>query len=166
MATDQATRRNLGCSLRYALPGMCFRAAHQHPGPLPYCAVQRNDTDVPSDKACSRQFHRKVSLYILLVIPLIPVPMHSLVSAYDILLMYGQIPTVGLLDNMVYDIIPQVPGAIGNVTVNASVYEVQCVAIPATWRTLFEFDTSININPGYVVYPNATYASLTLPCMS
>ena len=39
-------------------------------------------------------------------------------------------PTLGLLDNMVYDVIPQVAGATGNATVNASVYDVQCMSIP------------------------------------
>ncbi|EKM54969.1 uncharacterized protein PHACADRAFT_208510 [Phanerochaete carnosa HHB-10118-sp] len=54
----------------------------------------------------------------------------NMVSAYDILLVYDQIPTVGLLDNMVYDIVPQVPSATGNAKVNASMYEVQCMALP------------------------------------
>ena len=31
---------------------------------------------------------------------------------------------------MVYDIIPSVPSAVGNVTVNASIYDVDCLAVP------------------------------------
>ena len=54
----------------------------------------------------------------------------SLVSTYDILLTYGQMPTVGLVENMVYDIIPVVPQATGNTTVNASLYNVECAAVP------------------------------------
>ncbi|GJE98968.1 hypothetical protein PsYK624_152060 [Phanerochaete sordida] len=55
-----------------------------------------------------------------------------MVSAYDILLVYNQTSKVGLLDNlnMVYDVIPPVAGAIGNATVNASIYHVQCSALP------------------------------------
>lgn len=49
---------------------------------------------------------------------------------YDILLSYGQVPTLGLMDNMVYDLVPPVQQAVGNVTVNASIYNVQCYALP------------------------------------
>lgn len=38
--------------------------------------------------------------------------------------------TPGLVDNMVYDMIPTVPSASGITTVNASLYEVDCRAIP------------------------------------
>lgn len=54
----------------------------------------------------------------------------SEVSSYDILLFYNQFTTIGLIENMVYDIIPSVPSAIGNTTVNASTYEVDCAAVP------------------------------------
>ncbi|GJE98956.1 hypothetical protein PsYK624_151940 [Phanerochaete sordida] len=54
----------------------------------------------------------------------------NMVSAYDALLSYNQIAKVGLLDNIVYDILPQTPGALGNASVNASIYEVQCMALP------------------------------------
>lgn len=46
--------------------------------------------------------------------------------AYDILSVYGQIPTPGLLDNMVYDLIPALPTARGAAFVNASLYDVDC----------------------------------------
>ncbi|GJE99694.1 hypothetical protein PsYK624_159650 [Phanerochaete sordida] len=54
----------------------------------------------------------------------------NMVSAYDGLLSYNQINKIGLLDSMVYDVVPQVPGASGNATVNAAVYDVQCMALP------------------------------------
>ena len=44
--------------------------------------------------------------------------------------MLGQTPPVGLVDNMIYDIIPSVSGAVGNATVNATIFEVQCQALP------------------------------------
>lgn len=50
--------------------------------------------------------------------------------AYDILSIYGQFPTMGLADNMVYDVIPAIPSAVGLTAVNASVYEVDCAALP------------------------------------
>ncbi|EKM52091.1 uncharacterized protein PHACADRAFT_187439, partial [Phanerochaete carnosa HHB-10118-sp] len=55
------------------------------------------------------------------------------VSAYDILLVYDQpeVPTLGLQDNMVYDVIPQVSFASGSAMVNASVYSVDCAALPS-----------------------------------
>ncbi|GJE98952.1 hypothetical protein PsYK624_151900 [Phanerochaete sordida] len=75
----------------------------------------------------------------------------NMVSAYDALLSYNQIEKIGLLDNMVYDIVPQVPGAFGHATVNASIYDVQCMALPniaksnistagSTPTTFFEMD--------------------------
>ena len=48
-------------------------------------------------------------------------------SAYYLL---GQTPPIGLTDNMIYDIIPVVQGAVGNATVNATIFEVQCQALP------------------------------------
>ena len=36
----------------------------------------------------------------------------------------------GLSDNMVYDIIQPVPSAVGNTTVNASAYDVDCMLVP------------------------------------
>ena len=39
-------------------------------------------------------------------------------------------PTLGLQENMIYDIIPSIPSAIGKATVNASVYDVDCAALP------------------------------------
>lgn len=44
--------------------------------------------------------------------------------------MYDQLPTTGLIDNVVYDVIPQVPNASGNTTANATVFDVQCYAMP------------------------------------
>lgn len=65
----------------------------------------------------------------------------SQASSYDILMVYDQVPTLGLLDNMVYDVIPTVPSAVGNTTVNASVYEVNCAALQDVPHPLTAFDT-------------------------
>ncbi|GJE91632.1 hypothetical protein PsYK624_077820 [Phanerochaete sordida] len=51
-------------------------------------------------------------------------------SAYDILLFSDQVPTLGLQENMIYDIIPTIPSAYGSTAVNASVYDVDCTALP------------------------------------
>ncbi|EKM52147.1 uncharacterized protein PHACADRAFT_151151 [Phanerochaete carnosa HHB-10118-sp] len=61
-------------------------------------------------------------------------------SAYDILPVYDQVPMLGLQDNMVYDIIPSVPSANGTATVNASVYNVDCAALPHADSTIQAFD--------------------------
>ncbi|GJE88181.1 hypothetical protein PsYK624_042640 [Phanerochaete sordida] len=66
----------------------------------------------------------------------------NLVSAYDVLLVYGQIQKVGVLENMVYDIVPEVPNSVGNTTVNASIYDVDCMALPASTTP---FGTFVNI---------------------
>ena len=49
-------------------------------------------------------------------------------AAYSILNVYGQFPTLGLRDNIVYDIIPITPNAAGATIVNASIYNVTCAA--------------------------------------
>ena len=49
---------------------------------------------------------------------------------FDILPVYNQFPQLGLLDNMVYDIIPSVESTVGNTTVNASIFSIDCMAIP------------------------------------
>ncbi|GJE84277.1 hypothetical protein PsYK624_003530 [Phanerochaete sordida] len=54
----------------------------------------------------------------------------SFATTYDILTVYGQTPTLGLQDNMVYDVIPAVASAVGTARVNASVYGVACAAPP------------------------------------
>lgn len=41
---------------------------------------------------------------------------------------------MGLLDNMVYDVIPTVTSAIGNTTVNATVFDIECTAIPGAMQ--------------------------------
>lgn len=77
-------------------------------------------------------------------------------TVYDILLFYEQFTTIGLAENMVYDIIPIIPAAVGNTTVNASVFDVECAALPhatqwedsgvdpydplPTWVSLFSLD--------------------------
>ena len=104
-------------------------------------------------------------MYRVLVAPLILFGTNSLVSAYDILLVYGQIPKVGLVDNMVYDIIPQIPGAFGNVTVNASVYEVQCMALPnITNEGVLLGIPSPNPTNSFRIDETGAVAVLKLPC--
>lgn len=76
------------------------------------------------------------------------------VSSYDILLFYNLFSTTGLTENMLYDIVPPVPSVTENTTVNASLYEADCAAVPQSVRfpgldsndspespaTLFSFD--------------------------
>ncbi|GJE91559.1 hypothetical protein PsYK624_077090 [Phanerochaete sordida] len=62
-------------------------------------------------------------------------------SAYDILLVYDQVPTLGLQGNMVYDVIPPVPSASGSTTVNGSVYDVDCAALPFADTTIEAWQT-------------------------
>lgn len=58
----------------------------------------------------------------------------SMPDPFDILASSGQFQTTpGLLDNVVYDVIPLVPGAVGNVTVNASIWNVECSDVPEMW---------------------------------
>ncbi|KIP03458.1 hypothetical protein PHLGIDRAFT_15856 [Phlebiopsis gigantea 11061_1 CR5-6] len=51
--------------------------------------------------------------------------------SFDFLQVYNQFPTLGLSDNMVYDIIPTIPNAVGSTLVNASVYNVTCGRFPS-----------------------------------
>lgn len=54
---------------------------------------------------------------------------------YEMLVTSGnqQLSSLGLLDNMVYDVIPEVPSAVGQTVVNASIFNVQCESIlPST----------------------------------
>ena len=50
----------------------------------------------------------------------------SYLQVFEILSLLNQIPTPGLLDNMIYDVLPRTPNALGSTTVNASTYEVEC----------------------------------------
>ena len=52
-------------------------------------------------------------------------------GAFSILDVYGRFPTIGLAENMVYDVIPIIPNAVGSTAVNASIYNVTCSALPA-----------------------------------
>lgn len=55
--------------------------------------------------------------------------MHSFTDiSFDILSVIQNIAlsTPGLLGGTLYDIIPYVPGAVGDVTVNATAYQVEC----------------------------------------
>ena len=66
-------------------------------------------------------------------LPLLPahhLPRGRFATSYDILTVYGQTPSLGLQDNMVYDVIPQVASAEGTTVVNASVFGVACAAHP------------------------------------
>ncbi|GJE88180.1 hypothetical protein PsYK624_042630 [Phanerochaete sordida] len=96
----------------------------------------------------------------------------NLVSAYDILLVYGQIQKIGLLENMVYDIIPEVPNAVGNTTVGASLYDVDCMTLPAfttpygtlsnksgALTSLIQIDSNATVTFALPYYP-AIYAGI------
>ncbi|KAI0734347.1 hypothetical protein BC629DRAFT_505756 [Irpex lacteus] len=48
----------------------------------------------------------------------------------DILGVYNQFQQLGLLDNMLYDILPTVPMAVNDATVNATIFHVGCKGIP------------------------------------
>ena len=52
-------------------------------------------------------------------------------GAFSILDVYGRFPTIGLAENMVYDVIPIIPNAVGSTAVNASIYNVTCSTLPA-----------------------------------
>lgn len=57
---------------------------------------------------------------------------------YDILLFYNelQFPTVGLVDNIVYDVLSTpLPSAAGNFSVNATRFDVDCAALPQAQQT-------------------------------
>ncbi|GJE84279.1 hypothetical protein PsYK624_003550 [Phanerochaete sordida] len=71
-------------------------------------------------------------------------------SAYDILAVYDQMASFGpgLQENMIYDVIPQVASAVGNATVNASVYTVECAAYNPP-------ESSINASTWAYVKPEA-----------
>lgn len=93
---------------------------------------------------------------------------------YDILLSYGQLPTLGLLDNMVYDVIPSVPSAQGEVMVNASIYDVQCSALPGAQQSPpFTLKAGSGFNDPsivdiltYVVDSAGTQVTINPPCAS
>ena len=53
----------------------------------------------------------------------------NVTSLWDILRVYKQFPQLGLLDNIIYDIVPNVPMAVDGVVVNATVFEVDCGVI-------------------------------------
>ena len=51
--------------------------------------------------------------------------------------MFGGIaPTVGVMDNVLYDIIPLVPNGIGPVEVNATTFEVDCGSLPTAQQVV------------------------------
>lgn len=90
-------------------------------------------------------------------------------AAYDILLFYEQFTTIGLAENMVYDIIPVVPAAVGNTTVNASVFEVQCAALPyanqTSQPTLNTTSTATELSV-FRITPDGPEATFPLACVS
>lgn len=60
---------------------------------------------------------------------------------YDILTVYDQFTTLGLQDNVIYDIIPIVPLAFESTLVNATVFAADCGRVPNALETGFERDT-------------------------
>ncbi|EKM54941.1 uncharacterized protein PHACADRAFT_142728 [Phanerochaete carnosa HHB-10118-sp] len=89
----------------------------------------------------------------------------NMVPAYDVLLAYGQIQKVALLDNMVYDIIPQIPSATGNTMVNASVYNVQCMVLLNIQPDNMIEDTSIPTVYYVMDGPDSAEIGLKLLCI-
>ena len=69
------------------------------------------------------------------------------VSSYDILLFYDQFTTIGLADNVLYDVIPSVTSATGFTVVNASVYNVDCAAVPQAHDTEYEITNTDPVDP-------------------
>ena len=66
---------------------------------------------------------------------------------WDVLGVYNQFSQFGLQDNMVYDVIPIVPLAIGNTTVNATIFEPQCGVVPSAFQSAFEVPPT-EMDPG------------------
>lgn len=46
------------------------------------------------------------------------------------LTVYGRFPTLGLAENVVYDVLAAVPLGVGNTTLSAFAYEVDCSSLP------------------------------------
>lgn len=84
--------------------------------------------------------------------------------SYDILSVYGQIPTPGLIDNMVYDVIPLIPAAMGNATVNASIYEVDCGYPQSTQVDPTDLDLGLTFNTPLNTPNDSLITSFELPC--
>lgn len=80
-------------------------------------------------------------------------------NSFDILSVYGQFPTLGLLDNMVYDAIPMVTSAIGNTTINATIFNVDCAAVPSAPQT-----GSGVLTPFYIQADQFTSVQVQIPC--
>lgn len=92
-----------------------------------------------------------------------------MVAAYDILLFYEQFTTVGLSENMVYDIIPTIPAAVGTTTVNASVFDVECTALPYASQATQETLESAGINVMLSIFnvdQSGPQATFPLACAS
>ncbi|KAI0683023.1 hypothetical protein BC835DRAFT_1423689 [Cytidiella melzeri] len=53
-------------------------------------------------------------------------------AAWDILAVYDQFQQIGLLDNMIYDIIPTLPTAENQATVNATIFTANCGTVNAS----------------------------------
>lgn len=81
--------------------------------------------------------------------------------AYDVLEAYGQVPTMGLQDNMVFDVIPPVSGAVGTTVVNASVYNVSCTALPNVNQTSTPWDDGMMF---FEVDGRGTMVQAMAPC--
>ena len=91
----------------------------------------------------------------------------SISSATDILSFYGQFSTPGLLGNMVYDVIPSVPAAFGNTTVNASVYDLDCSGLAGVnfMETREDLPSNSTQSPTYSIqYKNWTSSDGKMPC--
>ena len=55
--------------------------------------------------------------------------LYSTSYSYDVFTNYDQYATLGLVDNIVYDVIPAIATAVGETLVNATIFEGQCEAL-------------------------------------
>ena len=85
-------------------------------------------------------------------------------QSYNILPLYEEVPKIGLENNMVYDVIPLIPSAMGTVKVNASIYSVDCAAVPiindAYFNSSENNDWLYNLEIGY----GYSIVDSTTPC--
>ncbi|KIP03450.1 hypothetical protein PHLGIDRAFT_238213 [Phlebiopsis gigantea 11061_1 CR5-6] len=87
-------------------------------------------------------------------------------NMFEFLPVYGQFPTLGLLDNMVYDIIPSVASAVGTTAVNASIYSVECMAIPTAKQSeafIGFMQSGTNVTQYAFQLDEGNQAAVTLP---
>lgn len=83
---------------------------------------------------------------------------------WDILKVYGQFPQVGLYENMIYDMLLPVPAAISNATVNATVFTVDCSALPDAKQVAFSGDSGDEVYTFRFLEKTNSTAQFSIPC--